>query len=294
VQHTDAHQPITRLWLQSMTPAAIREAFAALRSDGEMQPLADAARCRSEADWLVGINGTRAMTAFQQPRRRILLTTVGRVQTPTLTIVVEREEQIRKSSLAITGKCGPISTARPAPTKGAGSIRPSSATNRIGGARRAACGRGAGARHRGACAGQPGKVSEESKPSTQLSPLLFDLTVAATGGQLAVRLLGQDDAIAGTGAVRAAQGADLSEDRLARAARGLHGRRVKTMQMLAGKEPARGPPKNRVEAPCAAAVCAARAALLKEGWVKPTAESSTTPRSRTTSRSFRRCRSRVI
>src|SRR6266849_5438791 len=55
---------IVRLWLQSMTPAAIREAFAALRADAEMRPLADAAVCRSESDWLVGINGTRAMTAF--------------------------------------------------------------------------------------------------------------------------------------------------------------------------------------------------------------------------------------
>src|SRR5437879_11477982 len=95
VQHADAHQPITRLWLQSMTPAAIREAFAALRSDGEMQPLADAARCRSEADWLVGINGTRAMTAFNSRDGGFFLTTVGRVQTPTLTILVEREEKIR-------------------------------------------------------------------------------------------------------------------------------------------------------------------------------------------------------
>lgn len=64
VQHTKAKQPISRLWLQSMTPAAIRDAFAQLRSDQELLPLADAARCRSEADWLVGINGTRAMTAF--------------------------------------------------------------------------------------------------------------------------------------------------------------------------------------------------------------------------------------
>ena len=53
VQHTKAKQPIRRLWLQSMTPAAIREAFAQLRTDKEMHPLADAARCRSEADWLV-------------------------------------------------------------------------------------------------------------------------------------------------------------------------------------------------------------------------------------------------
>ena len=57
-------KPVERLWLQSMTPQAIRDGFAKLRSDAEMQGLADAARSRSEADWLVGINGTRAMTAF--------------------------------------------------------------------------------------------------------------------------------------------------------------------------------------------------------------------------------------
>src|SRR6478672_3076680 len=59
-----AVKPVKRLWLQSMTPAAIREGFEQLRSDEEMLGLSHAARSRSEADWLVGINGTRAMTAF--------------------------------------------------------------------------------------------------------------------------------------------------------------------------------------------------------------------------------------
>ena len=89
-------KPIQRLWLQSMTPQAIRDGFGALRSDEQMHGLADAARSRSEADWLVGINGTRAMTAFNSRDGGFFLTTVGRVQTPTLAIVVEREEQIRK------------------------------------------------------------------------------------------------------------------------------------------------------------------------------------------------------
>ena len=87
---------LRRLWLQSMTPQAIRDGFDALRSDEQMHGLADAARSRSEADWLVGINGTRAMTAFNSRDGGFFLTTVGRVQTPTLAIVVEREEQIRK------------------------------------------------------------------------------------------------------------------------------------------------------------------------------------------------------
>jgi DNA topoisomerase IA len=79
-----------------MTPQAIRDGFDSLRSDKQMQGLADAARSRSEADWLVGINGTRAMTAFNSRDGGFFLTTVGRVQTPTLAVVVEREEQIRK------------------------------------------------------------------------------------------------------------------------------------------------------------------------------------------------------
>src|SRR3954466_14713051 len=89
-------KPVERLWLQSMTPASIREGFAQLRSNQEMLPLADAAICRSEADWLVGINATRAMTAFNSKSGGFHLTTVGRVQTPTLAILVEREEKIKK------------------------------------------------------------------------------------------------------------------------------------------------------------------------------------------------------
>ena len=95
-QHAKAKQSVQRLWLQSMTQNAIREGFSRLRSDADMMPLADAARCRSEADWLIGINGTRAMTAFNSKEGGFYLTTVGRVQTPTLSIVVEREEKIKQ------------------------------------------------------------------------------------------------------------------------------------------------------------------------------------------------------
>ena len=71
-------KPIQRLWLQSMTPQAIRDGFNNLRSDAQMQGLADAARSRSEADWLVGINGTRAMTAFNSRDGGFFLTTAFR------------------------------------------------------------------------------------------------------------------------------------------------------------------------------------------------------------------------
>lgn len=89
-------KPIRRLWLQSMTAQSIRRAFQQLRSDEEMKPLEAAARCRSEADWIVGINGTRALTAFNSLDGGFVLTTVGRVQTPTLALVVEREKEIQK------------------------------------------------------------------------------------------------------------------------------------------------------------------------------------------------------
>ncbi len=93
IQYANCKKPLQRLWLQSMTPQAIKNGFANLKDDAEMHGLADAARCRSEADWLVGINGTRAMTAFNNRDGGFFLTTVGRVQTPTLSIVVEREEK---------------------------------------------------------------------------------------------------------------------------------------------------------------------------------------------------------
>ncbi len=89
-------KPVQRLWLQSMTPQAIREGFDHLRTENDMAGLAAAARSRSEADWLVGINGTRAFTAFNSRDGGFFLTTVGRVQTPTLSLVVDREQLIRQ------------------------------------------------------------------------------------------------------------------------------------------------------------------------------------------------------
>ena len=104
-QYTKAPQTVSRLWLQSMTPQAIREGFSSLRTDEELQNLANAARCRSESDWLVGINGTRAMTAFNSKGGGFFLTTVGRVQTPTLSIVVAREELDNLKDLIFVLQC---------------------------------------------------------------------------------------------------------------------------------------------------------------------------------------------
>src|SRR5437660_5512187 len=96
VQYAGTKKPIRRLWLQSMTPEAIRDGFARLRSDAEMQPLASAARSRNEADWLVGINATRAFTLRLSGGRGSSVTSLGRVQTPTLAIIVDRENKINE------------------------------------------------------------------------------------------------------------------------------------------------------------------------------------------------------
>jgi DNA topoisomerase-3 len=177
IQHTKAKQPSKRLWLQSMTPAAIREGFTQLRDDESMLPLAAAATCRSEADWLVGINGTRAMTAFNSKGGGFFLTTVGRVQTPTLAVVVEREQAIKDfisrdyweahatfqaEAGEYTGRWFDENFKRDEEDthKRAERIWDQAKATTI----------------KSTCEGQPGEVTEESKPSKQAPPLLFDLT----------------------------------------------------------------------------------------------------------------------
>jgi DNA topoisomerase-3 len=176
-QHAGSKKPIERLWLQSMTQAAIREGFEQLRKDRDLLPLADAAVCRSESDWLVGINGTRAMTAFNSKEGGFYKTTVGRVQTPTLAILVEREERIRgfvsRDFWEIHGNFGAAKGDYSGrwfdegfqKTKEDGEARP----ERVWDAKRAA-------EIQARCAGKPGIATEEAKPASQLSPLLYDLT----------------------------------------------------------------------------------------------------------------------
>jgi DNA topoisomerase-3 len=86
---------IKRMWMQSMTDGSIIEAWNTMRTNEEMENLADAAVCRSESDWLIGLNGTRALTAFNSRNGGFNVTTAGRVQTPTLMILAEREREIR-------------------------------------------------------------------------------------------------------------------------------------------------------------------------------------------------------
>jgi DNA topoisomerase III len=178
--YTKAKQPIQRLWLQSMTAGAIRDGFAQLRSDASMRPLADAAESRAEADWLIGINGTRAMTAFNNKTGGFNLTTVGRVQTPTLAILVEREAKIRKFVARDYWEVLGTFDAKAGQYPGRwfdekfqkSSAKDADAEQK---AERLWTKEQADAL-RAKCLGKPGIVTEESKPSTQLSPGLYDLT----------------------------------------------------------------------------------------------------------------------
>lgn len=171
------NKPVKRLWLQSMTPESIRTAFGKLRSDEEMRPLADAAISRSEADWLVGINSTRALTAFNSTDGGFHKTTAGRVQTPTLAILAEREEKIRSftsrnyfevfadfdvSAGAYRGRWLDEGFQK----KGADE---DSKPERIWDKSKAEA-------ILAKCLGKQGQIQEEKKPTTQAPPLLYDLT----------------------------------------------------------------------------------------------------------------------
>ncbi|KAB2928101.1 MAG: DNA topoisomerase III [Dechloromonas sp.] len=176
-QHTKSGKPVQRLWLQSMTQGAIRDGFAHLRAGHELQGLGDAAVCRSESDWLVGINGTRAMTAFNSKTGGFHLTTVGRVQTPTLAIVVEREKKIREFKPRAYWEVEAAFAARAGNYTGKwfdegykGKEEDEHArADRLWDEKRAEA-------IRAATLGKLGIVTEEAKPETRLSPLLFDLT----------------------------------------------------------------------------------------------------------------------
>jgi len=169
--------PVRRLWLSSMTNEGIREAFSRLRDDAEMQGLADAARSRSEADWLIGINGTRAITKRMFGSRAGNVASVGRVQTPTLAIVYARELEIRNFQprgywrvtagfeIAKGGYEGVYQ--RPDFKRG------DDEHDRVDRLWDKAAAEAVFA----ACQGQPlASVSEEKKPTTQIAPRLYDLT----------------------------------------------------------------------------------------------------------------------
>ncbi|MDN7999980.1 DNA topoisomerase [Burkholderia multivorans] len=181
VEFAQSRKPVRRMWLQSMTPQAIRESFAALRTDEQMQPLAAAARARAEADWLVGINGSRLC-------RRLtgVTTSVGRVQTPTLMLVVAREEAIRtfeprtyhEVHLTVALQAGEFVARWQAPDRGASRVNGSEAVEAGAADRRERIWNVQQANAIAArCAGRdPELVTDDTQLSTRSAPALFDLT----------------------------------------------------------------------------------------------------------------------
>jgi DNA topoisomerase-3 len=176
VKFASVSKPIKRLWLQSMTQESIAAAFARLRSDREMIPLADAAVCRSESDWLVGINGTRAMTAFNSKVGGFQLTPVGRVQTPTLAILTEREERIRSFQPRTYWEVYADFEVQKGTYRGrwfdegfAKDQDEDRRAERLWDRTRAEA-------IQEKVLHQLGEITEEKKPTTQISPQLFDLT----------------------------------------------------------------------------------------------------------------------
>ncbi|MGZ5552465.1 MAG: DNA topoisomerase III [Chthoniobacterales bacterium] len=169
--------PVKRLWLQSMTPQAIRDGFGHLRDESEMHGLADAARSRSESDWLIGINGTRAITKRMFGSRAGNVASVGRVQTPTLAIVYERELEIRnfkpRDYWRVTAKFEITKGQYEGTYQRPDFKRSDDEHDRADRVWDQAAAEAVVA----ACQGNPiANVSEEKKASSQIAPRLYDLT----------------------------------------------------------------------------------------------------------------------
>ena len=176
-QYAGQKKPVQRLWLQSMTQDAIRQAFATLRADETMRPLEAAARSRAEADWLVGINGTRAMTAFNSKDGGFFKTPVGRVQTPTLALVFAREEKIRHFVPRDYWEVRATFVAAAGLYEGRWIDQNFKKTNDDPEQKESRVWTEAAAKSVvAACRNQPGVVTEESKPRIEAAPPLFDLT----------------------------------------------------------------------------------------------------------------------
>ncbi len=178
LQAKSTGKTIRRLWLQSMTMDAIRTGLANLRDNDEMQPLEDTALCRSEADWLIGINATRALTCYNSRFGGFRKTPCGRVQTPTLSLLVKRERE-RRAFVPTTFwelrghfSCGNVHYEGlwidPAFSKD--ETNPHARRSRIWRQEQAEA-------IIAKCSDKPAQVEESSKKSTQGAPSLYDLTL---------------------------------------------------------------------------------------------------------------------
>lgn len=170
-------KPVKRLWMQSMTNNSILEAWSSLRTDEQMKPLRDAAKCRSESDWLVGLNATRALTCFNSRHGGFNITAAGRVQTPTLAILAQREAEIRAFQSTPYFEVHANFAAQAGDYLGKwidehwkkDEANPHGRAERIWDQKLAD-------EIKGRCEGKTGVVTEEKKAQTQISPQLYDLT----------------------------------------------------------------------------------------------------------------------
>jgi DNA topoisomerase-3 len=165
-----ARKPVKRLWLNSMTAQAIADAFAALRPAAELKPLEEAARSRSEADWIVGMNATRAATIRLRSSFDGAVS-LGRVQTPTLAILARREQEIRdfvpEPYWVVDATFQPL--AEPSGRRYEGRLHVG-ASPRLPSAE-------AAAEAVAACRGQVGEITKlERRESRERAPYLYDLT----------------------------------------------------------------------------------------------------------------------
>ena len=177
-EQAKADKPVSRLWLHSMTTSAMKEAFAGLRPREEFAQLEQAARSRSEADWIVGMNATRAATIRLRSSFDGAVS-LGRVQTPTLAIVARREEEIK----AFKPEPYWLVDAKFEPQGGGDGER--AYEGRFHAAAGSA-GKGRGPRIAtaeeaeaivAACAEQPGTITKlEKKEQREKAPMLYDLT----------------------------------------------------------------------------------------------------------------------
>ncbi len=181
------NKPVKRLWLSSMTPTAIRSGFDKLREAKELDLLGDAAMCRSESDWLIGMNGTRAITkrlyGAQKGSSARKVAPVGRVQTPTLAMMVEREKAIKaflsQDYWEVVGKFDVEQGSyegkwfdesfKKVAAEGKEDASSHLKADRLWSEDKAEA-------IRAKCLGKIGTVEEVKKPSSQSSPLLLDLT----------------------------------------------------------------------------------------------------------------------
>jgi DNA topoisomerase-3 len=170
--------PVRRAWMQTMTNSGIIEAFKHLRDGASMAPLAEAARCRSESDWLIGINGTRALTKRMFGSRAGNVASVGRVQTPTLAIIFAREMEIRsfqprgywRVTATFQIKRGTYEGVYQRPNFKKADNDEHDRADRI-------WDQALGEAVLAACQGQPpARLTEIKKSSSQIAPRLYDLT----------------------------------------------------------------------------------------------------------------------